>query len=134
LTPAAFLEKVIPQAMRNRGTVGSFSGSHRAKAKRPDRRNFLPQTGQLPSAAIFSEQLPQLRSIVPKSTGVKTADDADAYEHILTIQNAADLEFPATDPANAPARAEFKLGIFPPDHHVPPATPMPVPATTPPAK
>ena len=32
-------------------------------------------------------------------------DDADAYEHILTIQNAADLEFPATDPANAPARA-----------------------------
>ena len=36
-------------------------------------------------------------------------------------ENAADLEFPATDPANAPARAEFKLGIFPPDHHVPPA-------------
>jgi hypothetical protein len=45
--------------------------------------------------------------------------------------NAADLEFPATDPANAPARAEFKLGIFPPDHHVPPATPTPTPATTP---
>ncbi|HEX7570344.1 MAG TPA: hypothetical protein VF492_07555 [Verrucomicrobiae bacterium] len=55
-----------------------------------------------------------------------------------TIQNAADLEFPATDPANAPARAEFKLGIFPPDHHVAPAAPTPVPiptpATTPPAK
>jgi hypothetical protein len=33
----------------------------------------------------------------------------------------------ATDPANAPARAEFKLGIFPPDHHVPPATPTPTP-------
>ena len=58
-----------------------------------------------------------------KATGVKAADAADAYEHILTIQNAADLEFPATDPANAPARAEFKLGIFPPDHHVPPAPP-----------
>jgi hypothetical protein len=42
-------------------------------------------------------------------------------------ENAADLEFPATDPANAPARAEFKLGIFPPDHHVPPATPTPPP-------
>jgi hypothetical protein len=27
--------------------------------------------------------------------------------------------------ANAPARAEFKLGSFPPDHHVPPATPTP---------
>ena len=38
-------------------------------------------------------------------------------------KNAADPEFPATDLANAPARAEFKLGIFPPDHHVPPAAP-----------
>ncbi len=63
-----------------------------------------------------------------KATAVKAADAANAYEHILTIQNAADLEFPATDPANAPARAEFKLGIFPPDHHVPPATPTPTPA------
>ena len=35
----------------------------------------------------------------------------------------------ATDPANAPARAEFKLGIFPPDHHVPAAAPTPMPAT-----
>ena len=26
-------------------------------------------------------------------------------------QNAADLQLPATDPANAPARAEFKLGL-----------------------
>jgi hypothetical protein len=59
---------------------------------------------------------------------VKATDDANLYEHILTIQNAADLEFPATDPANAPERAEFKLGIFPPDHHVPPATPTPTPA------
>ena len=66
-----------------------------------------------------------------KATALKATDAANAYEHILTIQNAADLEFPATDPANAPARAEFKLGIFPPDHHVPPATPTP---TTPPAK
>jgi hypothetical protein len=47
--------------------------------------------------------------------------------------NAADLEFPATDPANGPARAEFKLGLFPPDHHVPPATLAPT-ATTPPAR
>jgi hypothetical protein len=63
---------------------------------------------------------------------VKATDAATAYEHILTIQNAADLELPATDPANAPARAEFKLGIFPPDHHVPPAasTPPATPAAT----
>jgi hypothetical protein len=39
---------------------------------------------------------------------------------------AADPELPA----NAPARAEFKLGIFPPDHHVAPATPEPTAATT----
>jgi hypothetical protein len=98
--------------MSIRATVGSFSESHRAKAKRPDRRIFSPQSGQ---------------SDAKKATGVKATDAADAYEHILTIQNAADLEFPATDPANAPARAKFKLGILPPDHHVPPATPTPTP-------
>jgi hypothetical protein len=38
-------------------------------------------------------------------------------------ENAADLE----SPANAPARAEFKLGIFPPDHHVPPPSSSPSP-------
>jgi hypothetical protein len=61
---------------------------------------------------------------------VKADDDADIYEHIMTIQNAAGLEFPA----NAPARAEFKLGRLPPDHHVPPAAPTPTSTTTPPAK
>jgi hypothetical protein len=45
--------------------------------------------------------------------------------------NAADLEFPATDPANAPARAEYKLGIFPLDHHA--ALALPTPLSTPPA-
>jgi len=35
---------------------------------------------------------------------VQFTDPADAYEHILTIQNAADLEFPASGPVNAPAR------------------------------
>ena len=260
--------------MSIRGTVGSLLESHLAKSSHPGRRNFIPQTGRLPSAAQFSGRLPQLRSIVPKvaarlpanyltetttalgklpaevtgqsiakgengnlpaaqqanldsllhsmgqarktaeiafpgqtvklhqefqigihdshelnavlsradiilasvqttanlpalklkgwtdaetqtfttvrgtfpastttqqsgqsdakiATGVKAtaAAAAAAYEHILTIRNAADLEFPATDPANAPARAEFKLGIFPPDHHVPPAAPTPTPAT-----
>jgi len=67
------------------------------------------------------------QSDAKKATAVKAADAADAYEHILTIQNAGDLEFPATDPANAPARAEFRLAIFPPDHHAPPAAPTPTP-------
>ena len=42
--------------------------------------------------------------------------------------------FPATGPANAPARARFKLGSFPPDHHVPPAAPTPPANTTQPTK
>ena len=48
----------------------------------------------------------------------------------LRCQNAADLEFPATDPANAPIRDEFRLNTFPPDHHVPPEAPAPTPAPT----
>jgi hypothetical protein len=70
------------------------------------------------------------QSDAKKATGVKATDAADAYEHILTIQNAPDLEFQATDPATDPQRAEFRLGIFPPDHHVPPAAPTPNPAQT----
>jgi hypothetical protein len=87
-------------------------------------QTFTTVRGTFP-ASTTTQQSGQ--SDAKKATGVKATDAADAYEHILTIQNAADLEFPATDPANAPARAEFKLGIFPPDHHVPPATPTPTP-------
>lgn len=67
------------------------------------------------------------------TTTQKNADAATLYENILTIQNAADLQWPATDPANAGVRGEFLLGIFPPDHggnH----TPTPAPQQTPPAK
>lgn len=58
------------------------------------------------------------------STTTKHADAATLYENILTLQNAADMEWPATDPANAGVRGEFLLGVFPPDHggnHTPPA-------------
>ena len=89
---------------------------------------FTPLRNTFP-ASTTTQQSGQ--SDAKKATAVKTAGAADAYEHVLTIQNAADLEFPAIDPANAPARAEFRLGIFPPDHHVPPAAPTPTPATTP---
>jgi hypothetical protein len=93
-------------------------------------QTFTTVRGTFP-ASTTTQQSGQ--SDAKKATGVKNTDAADAYEHILTIQNAADLEFPATDPANAPARAEFRLGLFPPDHHNPPATPTPVPTPTPPA-
>ena len=68
-----------------------------------------------------------------KATTLKDSDAADLYEHLLTIQNAADLEFPATDSANAAERDEFRLNTFPPDNHAPPATPAP-PQSIPPAK
>jgi hypothetical protein len=45
-------------------------------------------------------------------------------------KSTADLEWPATDPANAGVRGEFLLGIFPPDHggnHAPPPTPPATP-------
>ncbi|HZL78238.1 MAG TPA: hypothetical protein VFC17_05245 [Candidatus Limnocylindrales bacterium] len=73
------------------------------------------------------------QSDAKKATGVKDADAADLYEHILTIQNAADLEFPAINPANAAERDEFRLNTFPPDNHAPPAPPAP-PQPTPPTK
>src|ERR1035437_4949281 len=64
-------------------------------------QTFPPVRGTFP-ASTTTQQSGQ--SDAKKATGVKATDAADAYEHILTIQNAADLEFPATDPANAPAR------------------------------
>jgi hypothetical protein len=60
------------------------------------------------------------------TTTQKNTDAATLYENLLTIQNAADMEWPATDPANAGVRDEFQLGIFPPDHggnHAPPTPP-----------
>ena len=48
------------------------------------------------------------------STGQKDADAADLYERLLTIQNAADLQWPATNPANAGIRDQFRLNTFPP--------------------
>ena len=67
------------------------------------------------------------------STGQKDADAADLYERLLTIQNAADLQWPATDPANAGVRDAFCLNTFPPSngHGSGPQPPAPAPATTP---
>ena len=69
------------------------------------------------------------------ATGQKHADASDLYERLLTIQNAANLQWPATDPANAGVRDEFRLNTFPPtggtgNSQQPPA-PAPAPAPTP---
>ena len=60
------------------------------------------------------------------TTTTKNTDAATLYENLLTIQNAADLQWPATDSANAGVRDEFLLNTFPPDHggnHAPPPAP-----------
>src|ERR1017187_957116 len=87
-----------------------------------DTTAFTVVRGTFP-ASTQSQQSGQ--SDVKKATTLKDTDAADLYEHLLTIQNAADLEFPATNPANAATRDEFRLNTFPLDNHTPPATPTP---------
>jgi hypothetical protein len=60
------------------------------------------------------------------STSTKNLDAANLYEQLLTIQNAADLQWPASNPANAGIRDQFRLNTFPPASHTPPP---PAPAT-----
>ena len=86
-----------------------------------DTATFTATRGTFPASTNIQ---PSGKSDGMKATGLKNSDAADAYDHILTIQNAADLEFPDTDPANTPTRTEFLLGIFPPTRH---ATPPPAP-------
>ena len=65
------------------------------------------------------------------STGQKNVQADDLYNRLLTIQNAANLQWKESDPANLQTRADFRLGKFPPKdhggHHVEPA-PTPAPA------
>jgi hypothetical protein len=89
-----------------------------------DTTAFTTVRGTFP-ASTQTQQSGQ--SDAKKATTLKDTDAADLYEHILTIQNAADLEYPATDPANAAERDEFRLNTFPPDNHAPPAPPTPTP-------
>jgi hypothetical protein len=67
LTPAVIVRKVISPAMNNRESVGSFSESHRAKAKRPARRFFYPRPASFRSQLYLQDGFPNLRSIIPNS-------------------------------------------------------------------
>lgn len=49
---------------------------------------------------------------------------------MLTIQNAADLQWPAEDPANVSVCAEFRLNTFPPRGGGAPAKPEPPAASS----
>jgi hypothetical protein len=70
-----------------------------------------------------------------KISGVAGTDARNAlanavYRDILLIQNAANLQWPASNPANAEMRATFKLDSFPPRTSAP-AQQAPEPATQP---
>ncbi|HUB87321.1 MAG TPA: hypothetical protein VMB22_05475 [Verrucomicrobiae bacterium] len=63
------------------------------------------------------------------STGVKNTEADDMYDRLLTIQNAANRQWPDSDPANAQTRADFRFGKFPPkDHGGQHVEPTPAPA------
>ena len=61
------------------------------------------------------------------STTVKNTDAATLYENLLTIQNAADLQWPAYELANIGVRDEFRLNTFPPASNGGNGTPPPTP-------
>lgn len=48
------------------------------------------------------------------ATGIRNHDANALYEHLLTIQNAADLEWPGDSFANVGVRIAFRLDLFPP--------------------
>lgn len=48
------------------------------------------------------------------ATGIRNHDANLLYEHLQTIQNAADLQWPADDSANTGVRAAFRMDTFPP--------------------
>jgi len=74
------------------------------------------------------------KSDAKDATTLKNADANTLYDNLLTIQNAADLQWPPEDLANAGVRDEFRLNTFPPAGGngngtpapaTPPATPHP---------
>ena len=66
------------------------------------------------------------------STGVRNASAEQLYAALQTVQNAANLQWPESDPANAEVRADFRFGKFPPKHSAADApVPPPAPVTSP---
>jgi hypothetical protein len=67
-----------------------------------------------------------------RSTGDRNADANTLFEDLLTIQNAASLEYPDSLPENGPIRDQFRLNQFPPTGGAkPPANPTSPPGQSP---
>jgi len=93
-----------------------------------DTAAYLSVRGTFPTSTQMQQSG---KSGAKDATTVKNLDAGGLYERLLTIQNAADLQWPATDPANAGVRDEFRLNTFPPDNHAAPPTPPPTPPAAP---
>ncbi len=76
-----------------------------------DTTTFANVRGIFPDSTTTNQSA---KSSAKNSTSTKNADAADLYDRLLAIQNAADLQWPQTNPANAGIRDEFRLNIFPP--------------------
>ena len=66
------------------------------------------------------------------ATGDRNAKANQLYDALLAVQNAANLQWPESKPANASIRAEFRIGKFPPPSRsggkdTPPTPPTPTP-------
>lgn len=73
------------------------------------------------------------KTIKTGSTGERNRQANQFYDNLLAIQNAASLQWPASNPANASKRAEFLLETFPPRSGGGKTSPTPPTPTPPPA-
>ena len=83
------------------------------------------------SAADLSQETSKKTG--PGMTGQANADANLLYKNTQSVQNAARLQFPSTQPGNETARARYLIGIFPPHggNTPPPAPPTPPTPPTP---
>ena len=72
------------------------------------------------------------KSTPTASTGDRNAKANQLYAALVTVQNAANLQWPANQSANGSIRAEFRIGKFPPRSGTPPKPPTPPAPPTPP--
>jgi len=98
-------------------------------------KGWLESNTQELSAAIEGLDSTDDAQEAAKSTGATDARNRTAnqlYDALLTIQNAANLQWPERNSANAAVRAEFRLGRFPPRSGGPDKKPEPPKPPAPP--
>jgi len=129
----------IPARHNNRANLGFVDG-HAASVKKADNLAALKLKGWIDAdttaftnarGALGSADLTQetAKGGAKDATTDRNHDANDLYDHLATIQNAADLQWPAEDPDNGGMRGEFRLDTFPPrGGTTPPAAPAKTPA------